>query len=125
MCIVVGWEGMLREGRFVFKGGVGGVGGGGVMFMCLLYGIEGVGEREVGVWGVAWMMCWGCCVVWGLVQVGCFGSWGFFVVMVGCAGMWCALSNAVLGECRVCRAGDMCLMVLVYCIYVLLCALGI
>ena len=71
MCIV-GWEGMLRECLFGFKGGVG-AGGGGVMFMCLLCGIERVCEREVGVWGVEWMMCWGCVWCKRLVQVGCDG----------------------------------------------------
>jgi len=124
VCTVVGWEGMLREGMFGFKEGVDGAGGGGVMFMCFLCGIEGVGEWEVEVWGVAWMMCWGCCVVWGGSPGGVLWLM-FFVVMVGCVGVWCALGSAVWGECRVCRARDRYLMVLVYCTYVLLCSLGI
>ena len=76
MCIV-GWEGMLLC-LFGFMGGVV-AGGGEVMFMCLLFGIEGVCEREVGVWGVEWMMmCWGCCVVWEAGLGGVRWLMGFF-----------------------------------------------
>jgi len=92
MCTVVGREGMLHEGLSGFEVGVGGARGGEVVLMCLLCGIGGMGGRDVGVGGVEWVMCWECCVV------------RFFVVMVGCAGMWCALGSAVLRMGRVCIA---------------------
>ena len=68
MCVVVGWEGMLRAGLSGFEEGVGGARGGEVVFICFLRGIGRVGGGEVGVGGLEWVMCWGCCVVWG---------WGF------------------------------------------------
>ena len=94
---VVGREGMLREGMSGFEAGVGGARSGEVELMCLLCGIGGVGGREVGVRGVEWVMCWGCCVVWGWGV--CLGGvlllMGFF-----CSAGWVRWDVVCIGQCR-------------------------
>ena len=65
MCIVGVEEGMLRGGLFRIEVKVCGARGIGVMLMCQLCGVGGVGGGEVGVGGAKWVLCWVCCVVWG------------------------------------------------------------
>ena len=62
----------LGGGLYSCEGGVGGAGGGMVVFICHLRVIGGDGVRRVRAWSVWWVKCWGVCVGWGrgFVQVG-------------------------------------------------------